>query len=582
MYTAENTTRVPTGDKVMIIKIPKLSAELQAKRDHLTQEYNSHKIEYQKKQEPLQELINSYQERHDNGYFNSLSEDEKIDFLNKQSDVLSQSIALHKEFDEITENYNKENTVITLKSWADYKKKLESKPEKVFDDVKTIVKAITKEDFLSHLDFKKLVIQYTKDTVDAYNLDKETADREIQTLENSLEPNFHNCYNFICSQLVPQLNVINTYGLDPTGDRLREILTDKVSLWYVKEKPQYELVPQNKVSSSLATINSRNLEIDPYTGTGLITVRDVQFMLSHFSDSDIQYTVGVNAHKLLTYASNRFISINDGSSGAIKHYKVSFPLKEYAFTRGYDVYEKETSSPEEAKAEKKRVKRVLDQARKDIKNDLIALRNAQFSTEDTRRGQPYYFRNTGLLGSVEIDNGIIKMEFVPTYAQYLALSPKTHYPTELYSIDGRNQNAYIIALKMSEQYFQYRNIERGTRDRLQVSTILSWTQLPTYETLKKQRGSWQDRIKEPLEKCLDDLMKLGVLETWEYTHSKGIPLTDEEAYSIDSYSTFEELYIKFRLKDAPDQAEQIENWHKNIERKVKRNKKRITSTKKQQ
>lgn len=304
-------------------------------------------------------------------------------------------------------------------------------------------------------------------------------------------------------------------------------------------------------------------------------------MLTHFKDGDIQYTVGINAHKLLTFASNRFITINDGSSGTIKHYKVSFPLKEYAFVRGYDVYEKETSSPEEAKEEKKRAKRVLDQARKDIKNDLIALRNIQFQTEDTRRGKPYHFRNAGLLGNAEISNGMIVLEFTVTYAQYLALSPKTHYPSALYSMDGRNQNAYTIALKMSEQYFQYRNQDRGTADRLKVSTLLSWTQLPTYETLKKQRGSWQDRIKEPLEKCLDDLMKQGVLETWEYTHSKGIPLTDEEAYSIDSYSSFENLYIKFSLKDAPDQAEQIKNWHKSIEDKRKLIGKRTTSAKKQ-
>lgn len=559
----------------MIINIPKLSPELQTALDHLQQEYNIYKEEYRKNRDILQVTIAGFQEKKENGFYESLPENEKVNFLNNYRMVIQESINLTKEYDEKSENFNNEVVVINLRSWKDYGDSLARKPERAFTDVKTILKDITKEDFLAHLDFKKLVLQYTKETSEAYSLGDETAKREILNLEASLKENFQNCYNFIYSQLTPQISVINKYGLDPTGDRLREIITDKVSLWYVQERPQFDIVPQNKVSSSLATINSRNIVPDPRTGDGTITVRDIEFMLRQFKDGDIQYTVGINAHKLLTYASNRFITLNaDATSGNVKQFKVSFPLKEYAFIRGYDVYEKETSSPEEAKAEKKRAKRVLDQARKDIKNDLIALRNTQFQTEDTRRGQPYYFRNAGLLGSAEIDNGIITLEFTATYAQYLALSPKTYYPSELYSIDGRNQNAYTIALKMSEQYFQYRNQERGTADRLKVSTLLSWTQLPTYETIKKQRGSWQDRIKEPLEKCLDDLMKQGVLETWEYTHAKGVPLTDEEAYSIDSYSAFEELYIKFALKDTPDLKEQIENWHN-------KGKKKLTSTKKQ-
>lgn len=559
----------------MIIKIPKLSPELQTALDHLQQEYNIYKEEYRKNRDILQVTIAGFQEKKENGFYESLPENEKVNFLNKYRMVIQESINLTKEYDEKSENFNNEVVVINLRSWKDYGDSLARKPERAFTDVKTILKDITKEDFLAHLDFKKLVLQYTKETSEAYSLGDETAKREILNLEASLKEDFQNCYNFIYSQLTPQISVINKYGLDPTGDRLREIITDKVSLWYEQERPQFDIVPQNKVSSSLATINSRNIVPDPRTGDGTITVRDIEFMLRQFKDGDIQYTVGINAHKLLTYASNRFITLNaDATSGNVKQFKVSFPLKEYAFIRGYDVYEKETSSPEEAKAEKKRAKRVLDQARKDIKNDLIALRNTQFQTEDTRRGQPYYFRNAGLLGSAEIDNGIITLEFTATYAQYLALSPKTYYPSELYSIDGRNQNAYTIALKMSEQYFQYRNQERGTADRLKVSTLLSWTQLPTYETIKKQRGSWQDRIKEPLEKCLDDLMKQGVLETWEYTHAKGVPLTDEEAYSIDSYSAFEELYIKFALKDTPDLKEQIENWHN-------KGKKKLTSTKKQ-
>ncbi len=560
----------------MEIRIPELTGELQTQRDHLLQEHNAYRAEYQKKQDKLQNIISVYELSKDTGALESLSEEERKASYNSYEQAMRESINLYKEYDEENDKFTRENALIILQAHQDYKKKLANKPGKVFDDIKTIVKAIEKEDFLTHLDYKKIVVQSAKDFFSSNEgVNKDLAESELFSLEASLEPNFQNCYNYIYTRLTAQVGVIKDYGLDPTGDRLREIITDKVSLWYERERPQFDLVPQNKVSSSLATINSRNIVPDPRTGDGSITVRDIEFMLRQFKDGDIQYTVGINAHKLLTYASNRFITLNaDATSGNVKYFKVSFPLKEYAFIRGYDVYEKETSSPEEAKAEKKRAKRVLDQARKDIKNDLIALRNTQFQTEDTRRGQPYYFRNAGLLGSAEIDNGIITLEFTATYAQYLALSPKTYYPSELYSIDGRNQNAYTIALKMSEQYFQYRNQERGTADRLKVSTLLSWTQLPTYETIKKQRGSWQDRIKEPLEKCLDDLMKQGVLETWEYTHAKGVPLTDEEAYSIDSYSAFEELYIKFALKDTPDLKEQIENWHN-------KGKKKLTSTKKQ-
>ena len=65
------------------------------------------------------------------------------------------------------------------------------------------------------------------------------------------------------------------------------------------------------------------------------------------------------------------------------------------------------------------------------------------------------------------------------------------------------------------------------------------------------------RIRTPLEKALDALKFIN----WEYSNSKGVPLTEEQILSTD-YKTFEKLYIKFNVIGFPVELDPyIDNFY---------------------
>ena len=99
---------------------------------------------------------------------------------------------------------------------------------------------------------------------------------------------------------------------------------------------------------------------------------------------------------------------------------------------------------------------------------------------------------------------------------------------------------------------------KGTADRISVPNLLAVTDLPSYEEVqRKDRGHWENRIKRYFEEALDTLTQEGILKDWEYTHAKGVPLTDEEAANITSYNKFIKLYLHFTPADEGDHAERI-------------------------
>lgn len=114
--------------------------------------------------------------------------------------------------------------------------------------------------------------------------------------------------------------------------------------------------------------------------------------------------------------------------------------------------------------------------------------------------------------------------------------------------------------------------QRGTANRLKVETLLKVTNLPTYEQTIRNRNSWADRIKEPFETALDEVVRVGTLASWEYTHAKGVPLTEEEASTITDYKTFTELYITYVMGEEVDHTDRLAR--RDEEKKRRRTKKK--------
>ena len=136
-------------------------------------------------------------------------------------------------------------------------------------------------------------------------------------------------------------------------------------------------------------------------------------------------------------------------------------------------------------------------------------------------------------------------------AQYLASLPLIIYPRSLYALDDREFNAYAIGEAMCIHYSQENNVIRGTEGKLRVETLLKSTSYPSYEEIKANRWSWEQYVKEPLERAFDKLTECGFIQDYVYCYEGGIELTDEEAAEIvkNGYNYFIPLIVKYKLND---------------------------------
>lgn len=440
----------------------------------------------------------------------------------------------------------------------------------ILADVEEIVTGIEKADFLARI--AEQISQLA--TLKAEGAKEESLD----ILRKFTAENYENGYSFILYYLRVQLNALADD--EANTDKVKAIIRKRVALWYVEPQPAYLPMAHGKATDALAFMSTRNATIDRITGTATIDKFGVQLAILMLQE--LHATLGISTDKLLSTAIALFTKQND-----FRHTKTQAPkrevtisLKEYAQLLGYDVEEHETSTPEEAEREKKRAKAQLDNARKAIRKDLDILHASTLTWEEPIKGKARDFARVSLVTFTGIRNGEIKIAFSPEIASYLAeRNLITQYPTKLLRISGRQPTAYYIGRKLAEHYNIDNNQIRGTHDRISITALLAVTELPTYEEIMKQDRHWDRRIKEPLEQALDTLTQEGVLKNWEYTHAKGVPLTDEEASTITSYEDFSKLYLHFTPADKVDHTERIQAKQEAREETRKNKKKRATKKK---
>lgn len=440
----------------------------------------------------------------------------------------------------------------------------------ILDDVRDIVNAIEKADFLARIAERHSQLA----TLRAEGAEEDS----LAPLKKFTVENFENCYSYILYFLRVQLNALADD--EDSIDGVRAIIEKRVALWYVKPHPDFLPMAHGKATDALAFMSTRNAEVDRITGNATIDRFGVQLAIVKLRE--LHATLGISTDKLLSTAIALFTQQNDFRHTKTKDPKreVTINLREYAQLLGYDVEEHSTTTPEEAEREKKRAKAQLDNARKAIKKDLDIIHASTLTWEEPIRGSSRDFDRISLVTRTAIRNGEIKIAFSPEIASYLAeRNLITQYPTKLLRISGRQPTAYYIGRKLAEHYNIDNNQIRGTHDRISIPKLLEVADLDTYEEVqKKDRGHWVERIKEPLEKALDTLTQEGVLKDWKYTHAKGVDLTEEEAYNITSYEDFAQLYLHFTPADKVDHTERIQA--KQEARAEARQKKKRTTRKK--
>ncbi|HFI0067951.1 TPA: RepB family plasmid replication initiator protein [Streptococcus suis] len=194
-------------------------------------------------------------------------------------------------------------------------------------------------------------------------------------------------------------------------------------------------------------------------------------------------------------------------------------------------------------------------ARKRLKEALDTLYSISLEWEEKSGDKVKNYAKMRICEAQGIKRGVASFTFTTSMAHYLNQSYIMQYPLDLLAISERNPNAYPIARKLALHHSIDNNHKKGTSSIISVAKLLeSAPEIPSINKVRAVNGSWSERIKGSLEKALDAVD--GVI-SWEYSNSKGVPLTDKQLEMAD-YETFSKLYIKFDILGAPDPTQRIE------------------------
>ncbi len=206
-------------------------------------------------------------------------------------------------------------------------------------------------------------------------------------------------------------------------------------------------------------------------------------------------------------------------------------------------------------------------ARKRLKDALDTLYSISLEWDEKSGDKVKNYAKMRICEAQGIKRGVASCTFTTNMAHYLNQSYIMQYPLELLAISERNPNAYPIARKLALHHSMDNNHKKGTANIISVIKLLDVApEIPTIEEVRAVSGSWGERIKDRLEKALD---AVGDVISWEYSNSKGVPLTDKQL-ELSSYETFIKLFIKFDIKGAPDPTKRLEEKKKTTaHRKIK-------------
>ena len=195
-------------------------------------------------------------------------------------------------------------------------------------------------------------------------------------------------------------------------------------------------------------------------------------------------------------------------------------------------------------------------ASKRLKEALDTLYSISLEWEEKSRGEVKNYTKMRICEAQGINRGIASFTFTADMANYLNQAYIMQYPLELLAISECNPNAYPIARKLALHHSIDNNHKKGTANIISIAKLLEVApEIPSIETVRAVNGSWGERIKGALEKALDTISDII---PWEYSNSKGAPLTDSQL-DISDYDTFIKLYIKFDILGAPDPAKRLKN-----------------------
>lgn len=285
---------------------------------------------------------------------------------------------------------------------------------------------------------------------------------------------------------------------------------------------RYKLIRQGILTNEVTKIAPRKKTKPETTLSGLAKFKRGDFILTV---KDYMKTAGVrtSVHQLFDALCEAL------TVGGVKDPIIKIPLRDFMSLRGL-------------KDEKS--------ARQQIKEDLSTLSNFRMTFSEKRRNKPTtsYF-DLAVIGSHGIKNSFIVVAFDPAFIELFETYNVMNYPLILLRLNAHNfPHAYYFGRKITA----HKNLNYGSpnEDIIAVTTILnSSPYMPDAESVAGKH--YKQLVIDPFE---ENMNALEDVLTWEYCHSKGTPLTDEELsalYDKGGYHTFVTLLVQVHWKDFP-------------------------------
>lgn len=163
----------------------------------------------------------------------------------------------------------------------------------------------------------------------------------------------------------------------------------------------------------------------------------------------------------------------------------------------------------------------------------------------------------------------ILFSFSPSFINLLTGGDafSVYYPPALFGVNFKdNPHAWTIGKKLLNH--SNSNLGKPNEYVLSVRALLEYVEsIPSEAEVAAGDRAYTRRIAEPLERDLNALVEIGVLDYWDYCHSKGEPLTDaEQAARFDKdgkeqpidFKLAKSLFITWKPKKEYKRLESIE------------------------
>lgn len=352
----------------------------------------------------------------------------------------------------------------------------------------------------------------------------------------------------------------NIHGTDNSSDSISEALSAPEPESTSQETPPAEgetLSPLYKPSTLSKTFHGYMTDrfgeiralgaVDPISRS-TVKVGDLVLTVKDNAASKI----GIGEDKILQTAIQAFTTRN-GNNKKNPTLRVYIDLEAYTDASGISIAPRTMATPEEQEKENKRAEYRAKNFYAKLRRNLKNLQECSASWKETRRGRDYRYGGVNVIGAWDIDTEkkSITVEFTLSFAEYLLKQPLTLYPAALLQVDDRDPNTYSIGKMMYAHYAIDNNVIKGTEQILAIKTLLEHTNLPTLEETKANRNSWRDTIKEPFDRALEKLKRVGFLSDYHYCYpkSKGKMIPDEKVgETLDSYEKFISCYIYYEIE----------------------------------